>query len=93
MHVLDLSNFSPEKTEEFQTKWVTLDTNTKTQNILPRRYPQSTQLPDGKTLLIVGGQIYGNSSDVPQTLSFNAENLSWNTYKNFEDPPLKNRQM
>ncbi|KAI7893658.1 uncharacterized protein EV154DRAFT_501085 [Mucor mucedo] len=93
MHMLDLSNFSADKPEEFESIWVKVDTDTKTQNILPRRYPQSTQLPDGKTLLVVGGEIYGNSSGVPQTLSFNAETLSWTTYQNFEDPPAKSRQI
>lgn len=93
MHMLDLSNFNTDKPEEFESKWIKVDTDTKTQNILPRRYPQSTQLPDGKTLLVVGGEIYGNSSGVPQTLSFNGETLSWTTYQNFEDPPAKSRQM
>lgn len=91
--MLDLTTYNENTIDKFSTKWVRLDTDTKKQNILPRRYPQSAQLPDGKTLLIAGGEIYGNSSGVPQTLSFNCENMTWTTYKNYEDPPFGNRQM
>ncbi|KAG2213036.1 hypothetical protein INT47_011185 [Mucor saturninus] len=93
MSILDLTMYSGKTTDELATKWVRLYTNTENQNILPRSNPQSTQLPDGKTLLIVGGDISGNASGIPQTLSFNGETLSWDFYPNFEDSSFGNRQI
>ncbi|KAG2213073.1 hypothetical protein INT47_011222 [Mucor saturninus] len=93
MHMLDLTTFIAEEPEGLSTKWVKLNTDTKTQNIQPRSNPQSAGLSDGKTLLIVGGDIYGNSSGVPQALSFNCETMTWNTYKNYEEPPFGYRQI
>ncbi|KAG2213038.1 hypothetical protein INT47_011187 [Mucor saturninus] len=93
MHMIDLTAYNENSTDDFVAKWKLIDIDTKNQTIQPRRYSQSTQLPDGKTLLIVGGEVPENLSGSPQVLSFNGETLSWDFYKNFEDPPYGNRQI
>lgn len=93
MHMLDLTNYNADAADNLVTKWAKLDTNAKNQSIEPRSNPQSTQLPDGKTLLIVGGDISGYQTVLPRTLSFDVETMSWDTYPGFVDPPFGQRQM
>ncbi|KAG2213035.1 hypothetical protein INT47_011184 [Mucor saturninus] len=89
MNVLDLTTLNEKTPEELSSKWANIDANTKSQNIESRVNPQSTQLPDGKTLLIVGGGIGG----VSQTISFNGETMSWDFYQNYKDPSTGNRNI
>lgn len=85
--MLDLESFNGMNSDELVTQWNIALTK---EFVMERDYPQSTPLPDGKTLLIVGGDVIGG----PQTLTFNGETMSWDTtYQKFEDPPFGNRHM
>lgn len=78
-HVLDIRLYDGVTTDELVAKWAVLPTKA---SGLGNKNPQFTSLPDGKTLLIVGGV----SSYTAEALAFNGETVAWDYNKIFKHP-------
>lgn len=92
--MLDISAYSGSTAEELSDKWVTITTSNNNIDVKKRDGPQSMTLPDGKTMLIIGGTFPDNDSPlVSQTLAFNRETQSWGSYESYEDNNFGPRQM
>lgn len=90
---LDIVYSSGNSTKELADKWTNITPMTNNASVQPRDNPQSTVLPDGKTLLLSGGWNSDDSLLVSQTLAYNSDNNSWSVYTGYTEPPFGTRQM
>lgn len=93
MVMLDIVNGSGSTLDELKNQWVTVTTYPNGLDITTRVFTQSTQLPDGKSLLISGGWNNDYNNLAAQTLVFNGEDLTWRGFANYTEYPYGNRQM
>lgn len=85
--MLDMKKCTGMTTEEFDTQWFIRDDIKPVELGFMNR--QSAPLPDGKTLLMVGGV----SSFTAESFTFNGESTVWEEYPGYKDPPFGYRAM
>lgn len=93
MNMLDISSNIGSTADALKSKWEKVATASNNLDIQARDSPQFMQMPDGKTLLISGGWIYSNTNLAYQTIAFNGETQTWNSYANYIEGSYGNRQM
>ncbi|KAG2204591.1 hypothetical protein INT47_012650 [Mucor saturninus] len=93
MVMLDILNYSGSTAEEFKNRWVTVTTNPNGLEISQRGGIATVPLPDGKTMLLLGGWSGGNTKLPSQMLAFNGETRSWQKYPDYTEDPYGVRQI
>lgn len=93
MIMLDIFNSSGTTADEFKDKWVTVTTNTNGLDIKGRNGISTVPLPDGKSMLLLGGGVTGTTKLASQMIAFNGETKTWQGYPDYTEPPYGSRQM
>ncbi|KAG2203959.1 hypothetical protein INT47_007542 [Mucor saturninus] len=91
--MLDISNTSETTADELMNKWVTVTTNTNGLDIKGRNGIATVPLPDGKTMLLLGGGVSGTTKLPNQMIAFNGETKAWQAYPDYTEDPYGVRQI
>ncbi|KAI7893495.1 uncharacterized protein EV154DRAFT_561240 [Mucor mucedo] len=93
INVLDIVAYSGSTADELKNKWQNISSNMNGNNIQFTSHSQNVVLPDGKSMLLSGGEGFIDNSSAPITRVYDSESNSWSIYPEYTDPDSGRRRI